>query len=145
MSPASFAFINNDLMSRSNSPRYRVEKHTRPSKRVRLTLPPSPPLDVEMTDTEGETKRRSARIHTQTSSQVVFPTEAPEDIERLRSGSKWRQRDLKLLRVKFDPAEDENLDVLNVDHEWTDFQRRGMFFSPLRRRDANGVRRRIIV
>lgn len=128
MSPTSFAFISNELMSRSNSPRYRVGKHTRPSKRVRITLPPSPPLDSEMTDIEGETKRRSARIHAQTQSHVVFPTEAPEDIERLRSGSKWRQRDLKLLRVKFDPAEVENLDVLNVDHEWTDFQRRGILF-----------------
>ena len=79
-----------------------------------------------MTDIEEETRRRSARIHAQTSTQVVLPTEAPEEIERLRSGSKWRQRDLKLLRVKFDPAEDENLDMLNVEHEWTDFQRRGI-------------------
>src|SRR6266516_6801432 len=112
-------------MTCSNSPTDRVGKQIRPSKRVRISLLPSPPPDSEMTDMGGEARRRSARIQAQTPNQVVFPTEAPGEIERLRSGSHWRQRDLKLLRVKFDPAEDENLDVLDVDHEWTDSQRRG--------------------
>jgi hypothetical protein len=104
--------------------------HTnRSRKTVHITLPPSPPPEFEMDspDQNNQTNhpRRSQRINvssSQTSSRIVLPTDAVEKADRLRSGSKWRQRDLQLLRVKFEPTEESEFPMLNVEHEWTPSQ-----------------------
>src|SRR5208282_1281611 len=69
--------------------------------------------------------RRSQRIK-ETSGHVVLPTDTVKEPERLRSGSKWRQHDLALLRVKFDPDEDSDLAVLDVEHQWSPSQHQSM-------------------
>jgi hypothetical protein len=71
--------------------------------------------------------RRSQRINVSSlqRGRVVLPTdnvEKGEEQDRLRSGSKWRQHDLALLKVKFEP-EDLELPILDVEHEWTLSQR----------------------
>src|SRR5271170_220032 len=78
--------------------------------------------------------RRSQRVHgaSQTSSaQVVLPSDNVTQEERLRSGSTWRQYDLALLRVKFDPLQNSDLSELHVEHCWSDSQRQSVipFFS----------------
>jgi hypothetical protein len=62
----------------------------------------------------------------QSGGRVVLPTDDVEEGEerhRLRSGSKWRQHDLALLKVKFEPDEDSELPMLDVEHEWSLSQR----------------------
>ena len=62
----------------------------------------------------------------QSGGRVVLPTDKVEEGEehhRLRSGSKWRQYDLALLKVKFEPDEDSELPMLDVEHEWSLSQR----------------------
>ena len=58
-------------------------------------------------------------------SMVKLPdkVEEGEEQHRLRSGSKWRQHDLALLKVKFEPDEDSELSMLDVEHEWSLSQR----------------------
>lgn len=118
----------------------RSTKRTRTRhKTVRITLPPSPSPDSEtessMQDNQTSPARRSQRIHgasSQTSSsQVVLPSDKVAQEERLRSGSKWRQYDLALLRVKFDPLQNSDLSELQVEHCWSDSQRQSVipFFS----------------
>ena len=104
-------------------------------KTVRITLPPSPPAESEMdfSSQENQTNepRRSQRINVSSSqdvSRIVLPTDTVEKADRLRSGSKWRQRDLALLKVKFDPEEDSELAMLDVDHEWSPSQRQSISF-----------------
>ena len=67
------------------------------------------------------------------SGRVVLTTDCVEEIHRLRSGSKWRQHDLELLKVKFDLYEDSDLSVLDVEHEWSSSQRQSTlpFLCPL--------------
>jgi hypothetical protein len=70
--------------------------------------------------------RRSQRTdvsHSQSSSHVFLPTDSVQETPQLRSGSKWRQHDLELLKVNFDPDDDSPLSVLDVEHEWTQSQR----------------------
>lgn len=84
-------------------------------------------------ENEPSQPRRSQRTNVN-SDRVVLPTDSVEEINRLRSGSRWRQRDLKLLRVKFDPAEDCHLPMLDIENEWSLSQRRSIFsFSQLGR------------
>jgi hypothetical protein len=62
----------------------------------------------------------------QSGGRVVLPTNNVEEgkgHQRLCSGSKWRQYNLALLRVKFEPNEDSGLSMLDVEHEWTLSQR----------------------
>ena len=97
---------------------------TRHLKTVRIALPPSPPPDLEMESIVAPNQpRRSQRINVAISERVVLPTDTVEQEERLRSGSKWRQHDLALLKVKFDPNEDSILSVLDVEHQWNASQR----------------------
>jgi hypothetical protein len=73
-------------------------------------------------ENEPSQPRRSQRTNvslSQDSGRVVLPTDSVEEINRLRSGSRWRQRDLKLLKVKFDPAEDCDLPMLDIENEWS--------------------------
>ena len=80
-------------------------------------------------DNEPSQPRRSQRtnvLHPQSSGRVVLPTDSVEEIQRLRSGSKWRQRDLELLKVKFDPDEDSDLPMLDIEHEWSPSQRQSI-------------------
>jgi hypothetical protein len=109
-----------------------------PLKRVRITLPPSPPPDVQMSQQSIENNnqpRRSQRTNVallRSGGRVVLPTDKVEEGEeqhRLRSGSRWRQHDLALLRVKFEPDEDSELHMLDVEHEWSLSQRQRI--SPL--------------
>ena len=73
--------------------------------------------------TQENLPRRLQRIRTpplslpKTSDHVVLPTDAVENDERVRSDSKWRQTDLALPKVKFDPDVHSDMPVLNVDHE----------------------------
>ena len=109
--------------------------HTKGSRKtVRITLPPSPPPDFEMDspDQEDQTdhRRRSQRINvssSQASSRIVLPTDEVEKAERLRSGSKWRQHDLALLKVKFEPAEESEFSMLDVEQEWNPSQRQSIY------------------
>lgn len=98
-------------------------------KTVRITLPPSPPPELEMEsmgqDNQPNRPRRSQRISdtlSQDYTRVVLPTDTVTEGERLRSSSKWRQHDLALLKVKFDPEEDCDLSMLNVEHQWSAYQ-----------------------
>ena len=108
--------------------------HTqRALKKVRITILPSPPPDslVEMELDSADiaqysqypSLRRSQRV-SETSGNIVLPTDSVEESDRFRSGSKWRQNDLGLLWVKFEPHEDSDLIVLDVDHDWTLSQHR---------------------
>lgn len=63
---------------------------------------------------------------------MVLPTDTVMEGERLRSGSKWRQHDLALLKVKFDPDDDCDLSVLNVEDQWSAYQLESI--SPARNR-----------
>jgi hypothetical protein len=112
--------------------------HTNKSRKtVRITLPPSPPPEFEMDspdqDTQTSHPRRSQRINdssSQTSSRIVLPTDAVKKADRLRSGSKWRQRDLALLRVKFEPTEESEFSMLDVEHEWSPSQHQSILSLP---------------
>jgi hypothetical protein len=86
-------------------------------KTVRIALPPSPPPEMEP-DSKPQA-RRSERIHHSLPDRIVLPTDAVEEPERLRSGSRWRQHDLALLKVKFDPDVDSRLSVLDAQEPWT--------------------------
>lgn len=93
-------------------------------------------MDAITEDNQRDQPRRSERTNvslSQNSDRVVLPTDSVEESHRLRSGSQWRQRDLKLLRVKFDPDEDSDLSVLDVEHEWSFSQRQSIcpFLYPL--------------
>jgi hypothetical protein len=118
----------------------RLHGHRPPStstKTVRIALPPSPPPDHLEMDSPAPSKsnppapsesnppvhRHSDRILSQRD-RIVLPTDAVKEPERLRSGSRWRQHDLALLRVKFDPDVDSRLAVLDG-LEWTTDQCRG--------------------
>ena len=90
---------------------------------VRISLPPSPPPEPEMS--ESTSYRCSSRI----AGRVVLPSDVAEEKTRLRSGSKWRQQDLALLKVKFDVDEDVELDMLDIEHEWNGNQRVSMILS----------------
>ena len=101
-------------------------------KRVRITLPPSPPPDLQMSQlhfansNQPRRTQRSSVSLSQSGGRVVFPADKIQDDEekhRLRSGSKWRQYDLALLRVKFEPNEDSDLTMLDVEREWSPSQR----------------------
>lgn len=70
--------------------------------------------------------QRTDISHSQGDNHVVFPTDSIEEKPQLRSGSKWRQHDLELLKVKFDPDDDSQLSMLNVEHEWTQSQLQSM-------------------
>jgi hypothetical protein len=97
-------------------------------KTVRIALPPSPPSELlEMenppadSDSESESKpraRRSERTHSQPD-RIVLPTDAVKEPERLRSGSRWRQHDLALLKVKFEPDVDSRMAALDGQESWT--------------------------
>lgn len=107
-----------------------VSRETLPLKRVRITLPPSPPPDVQMSQNSMEISpsqpRRSQRTNLSNGGRVVLPTDHVDEQEaqhRLRSGSKWRQHDLALFKVKFEPNEDSELPMLNIEHEWNLSQR----------------------
>jgi hypothetical protein len=122
----------NDDYLRPSPPTPLINREKPPLKRVRITLPPSPPLDVQMSQQSNENNsqpRRSQRTTAsvlQSGGRVVLPTDNVEEGKehhRLRSGSKWRQYDLALLRVKFEPNEDSELSMLDVEHEWTLSQR----------------------
>ena len=81
-------------------------------------------------DNQPSQPRRSQRTNasqSQGSGRVVLPTDSFEEIERLRSGSKWHQHDLELLKVKFDPDEDSELSMLDMEHEWSPSQRQSNF------------------
>jgi hypothetical protein len=114
----------------------------RASKRVRIALPPSPPPDsgvemetesVDMMQHTQQQLRRSQRI-SENSGHVVLPTDAVKESERLRSGSKWRQHDLALLRVKFEPYEGSEFSVLDVEYQWSPSQRQSRFLLLFTRR-----------
>jgi len=97
---------------------------------VRIVLPPSPPPDRSMNQADNDhsqtaPRRRSQRINGLASrvTDIVLPIDDVPRLKRLRSGSKWRQNDLMLLKVRFDPAEESELDILHIDHEWTYEQR----------------------
>ena len=121
-------------MQASNSQSHNTTLHTKRSRKtVRITLPPSPPPEFEMDsldqDNQTDPPRQSQRINvssSQTSNRIVLPTDATEKAERLRSGSKWRQHDLALLKVKFEPAEESELSMLDVDQEWSSSQRQSI-------------------
>lgn len=120
-------------LSTIRPPRSTQRTRTR-HKTVRITLPPSPCRDSQtessMQDNPTSPARRSQRIHgasSQTSSgQVVLPSDKVAQEERLRSGSKWRQYDLALLRVKFDPLQNSDLSELLGEHCWSDSQRQSV-------------------
>jgi hypothetical protein len=112
------------------SPLLNTEKP--PVKRVRITLLPSPPPDVQMSQQSIENNYQPRQLQLtnvsllQSGGRVVLPTdqvEYGEEQHRLRSGSKWRQCDLALLKVKFEPDEDSDLPMLDVEHEWSLSQR----------------------
>jgi hypothetical protein len=124
--------INNDQIRRSPPPTPLINPKNPPLKRVRIALPPSPPPDAQMSQQPIENSyqpRRSQRTNVsllQSGRRVVLPTEKVEEGEEqhtLRSGSKWRQYELALLKVKFEPDEDSELLMLDVEHEWTLSQR----------------------
>lgn len=120
-------------MKVSDSPLH-TTLHTKISRKtVRITLPPSPPPEFEMDspshDNQPNHPRRSQRINdssSQASSRVVLPTDAVEKPERLRSGSKWRQHDLALLKVKFEPTKESQFSMLDIEHEWSPSQRQSI-------------------
>jgi hypothetical protein len=94
-----------------------------PLKRVRIALPPSPPPDIQLMEDDA-THRRSQRTtgEVQGANRVVLPSDRVQEAEeqlRLRSGSKWKQHDLKLLKVRFDPNEEVELPMLEVESNWT--------------------------
>ena len=95
-------------------------------KTVRITLPLSPPPELDPMDfAQSSQPRRSERTNvplSQLSSRVLLPTDVVDEDERLRSGSKWRQHDLAVLKVKFDPDEDSELSVLDVERQWSSSQ-----------------------
>lgn len=77
--------------------------------------------------------KRSRRTRSQSGGRVVLPTDKIQEGEekhRLRSGSKWRQCDLALLRVKFEPHEDSELTMLDVEHEWSPSRRQRILLIP---------------
>ena len=124
--------INDDQPRPSLPPTPLIDPEKPPLKRVRITLPPSPPPDIQMSQQSIENNnqpRRSQRTNVsllQSGGRVVLPTDKVEEGEeqnRLRSGSRWRQHDLELLRVKFEPEEDSELSMLDVEHEWSLSQR----------------------
>jgi len=103
-------------------------------KRVRISLPPSPPPEVPMqqqpsTDSDRHPRRPQRTGTSHEDARVVLPADQVEGLEhqRLRSGSKWRQADLALLKVKFEPDEDFDPHMLDVEHEWSPSQRQRIF------------------
>jgi hypothetical protein len=73
---------------------------------------------------DNATLRRSQRTteEVEGASRVVLPSDRVQEAEdqlRFRSGSKWRQHDLKLLKVRFQPEEEAELPVLDVESNWT--------------------------
>jgi hypothetical protein len=99
-----------------------------PLKRVRLVLPPSPPPEVQAMEGHSPDPQQPQRttVILQRGKRIVFPTDRAEEAEehRLRSGSHWRQHDLALLKVKFDPDEDSELRMLeDAEHAWSPSQR----------------------
>ena len=124
--------VNDDQPRPSPPPTPLTDSEKPPLKRVRITLPPSPPPDIQMSQQSIEDNnqpRRSQRTNVsllQSGGRVVLPTdkvEEGEEQQQLRSGSRWRQHDLALLRVKFEPHEDSELSMLDVEHEWSLSQR----------------------
>lgn len=97
-------------------------------KTVRISILPSPPPETHMDDQQQPRRswQRTDISHSQGDNHVVFPTDSIEEKPQLRSGSKWRQHDLELLKVKFDPDDDSQLSMLNVEHEWTQSQLQSM-------------------
>lgn len=96
-------------------------------KTVRLNLLPSPPPEVElnmpMQDDQLQPHRSETTDVVFSQRTIVSPTDSVDEKPQLRSGSKWRQHDLELLKVKFDPDDDSELSVLDVGHEWNENQR----------------------
>ena len=95
-------------------------------KTVRLNILPSPPpeFEVDMPMQDEQQPRRSERPDVLFSQRpIVSPTDSVDERLQLRSGSKWRQHDLELLKVKFDPDDDSELSVLDVEHGWNESQR----------------------
>jgi hypothetical protein len=111
-------------MSRwDNTPTPVLSPEHPPLKRVRIALPPSPPPDIQLME-DNATPRRSQRTtgEVQGPNRVVLPSDRVQEAEeqlRLRSGSKWKQHDLKLLKVRFDPNEEAELPVLDVESNWS--------------------------
>jgi hypothetical protein len=70
--------------------------------------------------------KRTDVSFSQSSTVVVLPTDSVDENPQLRSGSKWCQHDLKPLKVKFDPDEDSELSILNVEYEWNEVQRQSI-------------------
>ena len=98
-----------------------------PIRTVRISLPPSPPPDLPMLQQSIGDINQTRRSRTTSDSllqgvgRVVLPTDTVEDDgeHRFRSGSKWRQHDVALLKVKFTPDEDCELPMLDVEHDWS--------------------------
>jgi len=78
-------------------------------------------------DSHPRRSQRTCTSHKDTC--FVLPTDQVEGPEQqgLRSGSKWRQADLALLKVKFEPDEDFDPHILDVEHEWSPSQRHRIF------------------
>src|SRR5208282_6690840 len=118
--------ISDDQSRSSPPPTPPTEAENPPLKRVRIALPPSPPLDMQkpqqsMPD-NNRLRQRTSLSSVQSGERVVLPTDKVDEGDQhnqLRSGSKWRQHDLALLKVKFEPDEDVELPMLDVEHEWT--------------------------
>jgi hypothetical protein len=89
-------------------------------------IPSAKAIKPTACDDHGEIKERINVPSSQSSSRIVLPTDAVEKSARLRSGSKWRQHDLALLKVKFDPAEESELSILDIEHEWSSSQRQSI-------------------
>jgi hypothetical protein len=115
-------------------------------KRVRISVPPSPPPEIDdiMADFESPQwkksplqPRRSQRLrvlqHSQLTNVIVFPTDPVTEPPRFcDQASRWGVADLKLLEVGFFPDVDSHLSMLDVDSQWTVEQRESTPSLPLR-------------
>jgi hypothetical protein len=104
-----------------------------PLKRVRIALPPSPPPDIPLMEDNATPRRwQTTTGEVQGGDRVVLPSDRVQEAEeqlRLRSGSKWKQHDLKLLKVRFEPNEEADFPVLAVESNWTpSLSQRILFF-----------------
>lgn len=111
--------------------------HTNTSgKTVRITFPRPDHLNRKWFYRPRQSNhppRQSQRINASSSqafNRIVLATCVVEKAERLRSGSEWRQHDLSLLKVNFDPPEKSELTMLDVDHEWSSSKRRSILSPP---------------
>jgi hypothetical protein len=84
---------------------------------------------VESGSQPGQLQRTDVSL-LQRGGHVVLPADEVDQAEehnRLRSGSKWQQHDLQLLKVNFEPTLDVELPMLDIEHEWSPSQRQRIF------------------